>query len=66
MSLDGRPLWDLIEEKARNQEDVDGNWFLTMVDLGRPMYSGRAEYRLTNVVSQDVKRGILYQWRREE
>lgn len=61
MSLNGRELWDLIQEKARNQEDVDDNWQLTMVDLGKPMYTGRAEYRLMNIVSRNVKNGVLYQ-----
>lgn len=44
--------WTLIQAKARLQEDVDDSCLLTMVDVGKPMYTGRAEYRLTNIVSQ--------------
>jgi hypothetical protein len=58
----GKALWDLIEEKARKQEDVDDNWFLTMVDLGHPGNIGSAEYRLKNIVSHSKIEGTLYSY----
>lgn len=61
--MKGIELWNYIEQKARDQEEVDDNWSLTMVDLGRPLWTGRADYRLKNIVTHESKEGHLLNWK---
>ncbi|MCY7865948.1 hypothetical protein P8918_13015 [Bacillus spizizenii] len=55
-------LWEFIERKAREQENVDDSWMLTRLDTWKPMWSGAADYRLVNVVSQQYRDGRIERW----
>ncbi|PTY93046.1 hypothetical protein [Heyndrickxia sporothermodurans] len=57
-----RDFWGFIERAAQKQEDVDDSWKLVMVDTLSPMYSGRADYKLMNVVTHEKREGYIDSW----